>query len=131
VLYGDSVNRSLATKLAINNLIWGRMAFGVTVWPAPRLGGRVFGIDMDENPPAAYLARVIAAREVVLASGVYGTDGDARRQWLLAGLVCDCADTVAAIAAGRAGHIPKRASVSLTAFAALGAVLSALVLRGR
>ena len=126
-----SVSEALATRLAINGLIAGRMGFGVTVWPAPRLGGMAAGLDMDGNPHAAYLARVIAVREVVLASGVYATDGEARRQWLLAGLVCDCSDTFAALMSGRAGQISKRASVSLTGFALSGVVLSAIALRGR
>jgi hypothetical protein len=125
------VNQALAIKLAINALIAGRMGFGVTVWPAPRLGGKAVGLDMDGNPHAAYLARVIAVREVVLASGVCATDGDSQRQWLLAGLVCDCSDTFAALIAGRAGQIPKRASLSLTGFALSGVVLSAIALRRR
>jgi hypothetical protein len=125
------VSRTLATRLAINGLIAGRMGFGVTVWPAPRLGGKAAGLDMDGNPHAAYLARVIAVREIVLASGVWATDGDVQRQWLVAGLVCDCSDTFAALVAARAGQIPKRASVPLAGFALSGVVLSAIALRGR
>jgi hypothetical protein len=68
---------------------------------APRPVGKALRLDMAGNPQAAYLARVLAVRDVVLACGAYVTDGEVRRQWLLAGLVCDSADTLAGIAAER------------------------------
>jgi hypothetical protein len=124
-----AVNRVLASNLALNGLIWGRMTFGVAAWLAPRPVGKVVGLDMDGNPQAAYLARVLAVRDLVLAFGAYRTDGEVRRQWLLAGLVCDSADTLAGIAAGRGGYLPKRTSVSVTAFALSGVAAAAAVLR--
>jgi hypothetical protein len=126
-----AVSRALATKLALHGLIWGRMAFGLTVWPAPRAVGSRFGLDMAGNPQAAYLARVIAVRDFVLACGVLGTDGEARRQWLLAGVVSDGADTLATIAAERGGYLPKRASLPLAAVALSGVVAAAVALHER
>jgi hypothetical protein len=122
------VNRVLAGKLALNGLIWGRMSFGVAAWLAPRRVGNAVGLDMAGNPQAAYLARVLAVRDLALAWGAYGTDGEARRRWLLAGLACDSADTLAGIAAGRGGYLPKRTSVYLTAFALSGVAAAAAVL---
>lgn len=124
-----TVNRVLASKLALNGLIWGRMTFGVAAWLAPRPVGKAVGLDVAGNPQAPYLARVLAVRDLVLALGAYGTDGDAKRQWLLAGLACDSADTLAGIAAGRGGYLPKRTSLCLTGFALSGVVLAAAVLR--
>jgi hypothetical protein len=115
--------------LALHGLIWGRMTFGVAAWLAPRPVGEVLGLDMAGNPQAAYLARVLAVRDIALACGAYGTDGEARRQWLLAGMACDSADTVAGIAAGRGEYLPKRTSIYLTGFALSGVVAAAAVLR--
>lgn len=126
-----AVNQNLATNLALNGLIWGRMTFGVAAWLAPRPVGKALGLDMAGNPQAVYLARVLAVRDLVLACGAYGTDGEAQRQWLLAGLACDSADTLAGIAAGRSGYLPKRTSVYLTGFALSGVGAAATVLRGR
>jgi hypothetical protein len=124
-----AMNRALATKLALNGLIWGRMTFGVAAWLAPRPVGKALGLDVAGNPQAPYLARVLAVRDVVLACGAYGTDGEIQRQWLLAGLVSDSADTLAGIAAGRGGYLPKRTSVYLTGFALSGVAAAAAVLR--
>lgn len=121
-----AVDRLLARKLALSGLIWGRMTFGVAAWLAPRPVGRGVGLDMAGNPQAAYLARVLAVRDFVLAGGAYATSGEVQRQWLLAGLVCDSADAVAGIAAGRGGYLPKRTSFYLTGFALSGVILAAL-----
>lgn len=115
--------------LALSSLVRGRMTFGIAAWLAPRPVGRVLGLDIAGNPQAPYLARVLAVRDLVLALGARGTDGEAQRQWLLAGLACDGADTIAAIAAGRRGYLPKRTSRYLAAFALSGVALGAAVLR--
>lgn len=125
------VNRTLPSKLALNGLIWGRMTFGVAAWLAPRPLGRALGLDMAGNPQAVYVARLLAVRDLVLALGAHGTDGEAQRQWLLAGLACDGADTLAGIAGGRGGYLPKRTSVHVTAFALSGVAAAAAVLYQR
>jgi hypothetical protein len=116
-------------KLTLNGLIWGRMTFGVAAWLAPRQVGNAVGLDMSGNPQAVYLARILAVRDLVLACGALGTDGDVRRQWLLAGLACDSADTLAGVAAGRGGYLPKRTSLQLTGFALSGVASALAVLR--
>lgn len=123
-----AVNRTLVGKLVLNGLIWGRMTFGVAAWLAPRPVGRALGLDMDGNPQAVYLARVLAVRDLVLALGAHRTDDKAQRQWLLAGLVCDGADTLAGIAGGGGGYLPKRTSVHVTGFALSGVAAAAAVL---
>jgi hypothetical protein len=126
-----AVNRVLASKLALNGLIGGRMTFGIAAWLAPRPVGKALGLDMAGNPQAVYLARVLAVRDLVLACGAYATDEEVQRQWLLAGLVCDGADALAGIAGGRGGYLPKRTSAYLTGFALAGVAAAAAVLRGR
>jgi hypothetical protein len=124
-----AVNRALVSKLTLNGLIWGRMTFGVAAWLAPRPVGNAVGLDMSRNPQAVYLARILAVRDLVLACGALGTDGEVQRQWLLAGLVCDSADTLAGVAAGRDGYLPKRTSFYLTGFALSGVAAAVTVLR--
>jgi hypothetical protein len=124
-----AVSRGLLSKLTLNGLIWGRMTFGVAAWLAPRPVGNAVGLDMSGNPQAAYLARILAVRDLVLACGALGTDGEVQRQWLLAGLACDSADTLAGVAAGRGGYLPKRTSFYLTGFALSGVATAVAVLR--
>ncbi|MET0557809.1 MAG: hypothetical protein ABW065_03950 [Solirubrobacterales bacterium] len=119
------MDRGLVRKLTLSGLIWGRLTFGVAAWLAPRRVGRAVGLDMDGNPQAAYLARVLAVRDFALAAGTLVTDGEVQRQWLLAGLVCDSADALAGVAAGGGGYLPKRTSVFLTGFALSGVILGA------
>jgi hypothetical protein len=123
------VNRDFLSKLTLNGLIWGRMTFGVAAWLAPRTVGNAVGFDVSGNPQAVYLARILAVRDFVLACGALGTDGEAQSQWLLAGLVCDSADSLAGVAAGRGGYLSKRTSFYLSGFALSGVAAAVTVLR--
>jgi hypothetical protein len=104
------------------------LAIGAASWTTPRVAGRLFGLDAGANPQSPYLARLFGARDVALAWGALGTEGDARRQWLVAGLACDAADALAGIAGGRGGYLPKLTSVlvSGTALAAVALGVAAL-----
>lgn len=115
---------------ALNTVVVSRMSFGVAVWALPSPVGRAFGFDMTRNPEAPYLARLVGARDVALACGVIATEGDAQRQWLLAGVACDSADTLAAIAAGANG-LSKRTTAGLLGAALWGLVCGALALNAR
>ncbi len=106
---------------AVNALAGLRLAVGVSSWSAPRVAGSLFGLDAQANPQAPYLARLFGVRDVALAWGALSSDGDAQRQWLLAGLACDLADALAGIAGGRGGYLPKLTCVLVTG-TALGAV---------
>ncbi len=122
---GARVDQTRAT----NTLIVSRLSFGVAVWLFPRPVGRVFGLDPSGNPQMAYLARLLGTRDVTLACGLLASTGDARRQWLLAGLSSDCADVVAALCGGVGGYLPKRTAAVLTAAAVAPMVRGALALR--
>lgn len=77
------------------------MSFGIAIWAFPGPVGKAFGVDMTRDPLASYLSRLMGARDVALAWELLVTEGDAQRKWLLTCMVCDAADTLAAIAAGR------------------------------
>jgi hypothetical protein len=98
-----------------------RTVVGASAWLAPNFSGKLFGLDPDANPQAAYLARLFGIRDIALAAGTQNSNGAARKLWLQAGLACDAADAAAAMLAGRNGTLPK-VSVVLTAGAAVAAL---------
>lgn len=116
-------SRDVTQKNAVSALAGIRMAIGVASWTTPRLAGRLFGLDARANPQSPYLARLFGVRDVALAWGALSSEGDTRRQWLTAGLACDVADTLAGVAGGRGGYLPKLTSVLVS-----GTALSAVVL---
>ena len=112
----------------ITSLAGLRLVVGVTSWAMPRVAGKLFGLDATANPQAPYLARLFGVRDIALAWGALNTTGDTQRQWLLAGLACDAADTVAGIAGGGGGYLPRATSVLVTGTALSAAVLGAAAL---
>jgi hypothetical protein len=66
---------------------------------------------------------------VVLAAGLQLSSGQSRRLWLQLGIVCDTADTVAGLLAGRGGEISKKSTILVTAPALLGIGLGCVALR--
>lgn len=115
-------------KNAINALVGLRLVVGVLSWLAPRPAGKLFGLDSKGNPQAPYLARLFGARDIALAYGAVSSEGEHQRQWLTVGMACDVADSVAGIAGGRRGYLPKFASVLVTATAVGAAALGAVAL---
>lgn len=111
-------------------LVGVRGAIGVGAWTAPRLSGRLFGLDPEANPQAAYLGRLFGVRDAVLAVGVATNAGKQRAQWLQLGVVCDLADAVAGVLAGRRGELPPQATVMVTATALVAAGLGIAALQG-
>ena len=115
-------------KSALNALVGVRLAVGFASWLTPRPAGKLFGLDVPANPQAPYLARLFGARDVALAWGALSSEGDARRQWLLAGLACDAADALAGFAGMRSGYLPKLTSVLVTGTALSAVALGAVAL---
>lgn len=70
-------------------------------WVAPRISGRLFGLDVPGNPQAPYLARLFGVRDAALAYGLHSTQGAARVQWLKVGIARDLADALAGLFASR------------------------------
>ncbi len=101
-------------------LIGLRSSIGAGAWIAPRLAGRLFGLDAVANPQLPYVGRLFGVRDVALAAGLGLSSGQSRRLWLQLGIVCDAADAVAGILAGRGGQISKLSTALVTAPALLG-----------
>lgn len=120
----------MASEQAISSLVGLRAAVGAGAWVAPRISGRMFGLDVPGNPQAPYLARLFGARDVALAYGVQSSTGAQRAQWLKVGIACDLADALAGISAGRRGELPGFATVLVTATALGAAALGIAALQG-
>src|SRR3954468_22264232 len=105
-----------------------RAQIGASAWLAPNLTGKLFGLDPDSNPQAAFLARLFGVRDLALAAGTFGSTGESRTQWLRLGVACDLADAAAAYLAGRNGTVPRHAAVLAggTPIAAAGLGVAAL-----
>ncbi|MTD45304.1 hypothetical protein GKE82_13660 [Conexibacter sp. W3-3-2] len=98
-----------------------RIAVGVGAFVAPNTLGKLFGMDVDANPQASYMARLFGARDVALAVGTNATTGPSRATWIKIGVLTDAADVVSAVLGGRDGSLPKTTAV-LGGLTAAGAV---------
>jgi hypothetical protein len=121
----------MSNEQVVQGLVSLRGAVGAGAWLAPRLSGRLFGLDPDANPQAPYLGRLFGVRDVALAVGLSTSSGEQRSQWLRMGIVCDLADAAAGLLAGRRGELPKRATVLVTATALAAAGLGIAVLQDK
>lgn len=106
-----------------------RIGIGAVAWLTPNLAARLFGLDSAGNPQAPYLARLFGIRDLALGAGTLVTEGEARRSWLTSGLVCDVADTAAALLGRRAGYLSTPVTVLLTVPALSGVALGVIALR--
>ena len=120
----------MANDQAISSLVGVRTAIGVGAWVAPRISGRLFGLDVPGNPQAPYLARLFGVRDAALAYGVQNSSGAQRAQWLKIGIACDLADALAGIFAGRRGELPGFTTVLVTTTAIGAAALGVAALQG-
>ena len=99
-----------------------RTSIGVGSLLAPRLTGKLFGIDVAYNPAAVYLARLFGARELFMVAPFFMEDAEELQAYALqAGVAVDAADVVAAGAAGVRRSLTVRAATmaALTAAAAV------------
>lgn len=120
----------MANEPTVQGLIAIRGAVGAGAWLAPRLSGRLFGLDPDANPQAPYLGRLFGVRDAALAFGLSTSTGPHRSQWLRIGIVCDLADAAAGVLAGRRGELPKAATILVTATALAAAAMGIVALQG-
>jgi hypothetical protein len=114
---------------AINALTGIRASVGAGAWIAPRVTGRLFGLDAVANPQLPYLGRLFGVRDVALAAGLQLSSGESLRLWLQLGIACDAADCLAGLLAGATGSISGRSTVLVTAPALLGIGLGVVALQ--
>jgi uncharacterized membrane protein YfcA len=98
-----------------------RLAIGVGAIVAPRVTGKLFGIDADANPAAPYLARIFGAREVYMATPfLMPAPGLDEAELASRAVPVDALDSAAALVAGLRGYLPWRAAIPAAAAGALG-----------
>lgn len=119
----------MANDQAIQGLVGVRSAIGIGSSVAPGLTGRLFGLDMANNPQALYLARLFGIRDVALGYGLSTSGGAERALWLRIGIACDLADALAGVFAGRRGQLPPFAAVLVTGTALGAAALGVAALQ--
>lgn len=106
-----------------------RLAVGVGSWTTPNLSARLFGLDADGNPQAPYLARLFGVRDVALAVGPLRARRKAQENWIELGIVCDAADTVAALLGAGKGYLSPRTTAMVAAPAIAATALGVVALR--
>ncbi|RAY15516.1 hypothetical protein DPM19_06845 [Actinomadura craniellae] len=99
-------------------MAWSRVALGTASFLAPAVTARLLGLGQGADPGRDQLARMFAAREIVLGAGYLISKESGRRTWARLGLVVDALDTVAGLK-GRSS-LPFRAVAGITG-AAVGA----------
>ncbi|HEX4109649.1 MAG TPA: hypothetical protein VHX88_16040 [Solirubrobacteraceae bacterium] len=114
----------------IGNLAAARVAIGAGSWLAPALAGRAFGLDVEGNPQAPYIARLFGVRDAALGYGLLTSEGAERRRWLMIGIACDLADTLAGVQTLRDGTLPRLSGVLVTATALAAAGMGVAALQG-
>lgn len=106
-----------------------RLAIGFGAWLAPRLTSRVMGLDPDSNPQSPYLVRLLGIRDLALAVGLNRSRGEARKLLIQLGILCDGADALAGLIAGRRRYLNRFVSCVVTAMALIGTAMGVRVLK--
>lgn len=107
-----------------------RTALGVSTLVAPRIAGKAFLLDPDDNPQLPALSRMWGIRNLSLAAGMYAASGANRSQWWRLQPAVDALDFLAIAVEWRRGSVPHPAA-ALMAGTALGATaLGALSVAG-
>jgi hypothetical protein len=97
---------------------------------APRVTGRVFGLEPDINPVSPYLARLFGARAAWLGTEILLSESDgARRQVIRRHMAIDAADLAATAMGWQRGYLSRR-GVLLTGLGAVTAIGLALLAAG-
>ena len=101
-------------------LLAARTALGISTLLAPRIAGKAFFLDPDDNPQLPVIGRMWGIRNLSLAAGMYAATGANRAQWWRLQPAVDALDFLAIAAEWRRGSIPGPAA-ALMAGTAIGA----------
>lgn len=111
-------------------LFGARTALGVSTLLAPRLAGKSFLLEPDDNPQLPAIGRMWGIRNLSLAAGMYGATGTNRAQWWRLQVAVDVLDFLAIATEWRRGALPAPAATLMGATALLATALGALSLAG-
>lgn len=113
----------------IGLLTSGRAAIGAGAWIAPRLAGRLFGVNPQANRQLSFVVRLFAVRDLALAAGLQLSSPGAKKLWLQMGILSDAGDGLAAILGARRGELSTASAVLVSAAALSGAGLGIAALQ--
>ncbi len=97
-----------------------RTLLGISPLLAPRIAGKTFLLDPDDNPQLRVIGRIWGIRNLSLAAGIDAATGANRAQWWRLQPAVDVLDFLAIAAEWRRGSIPGPGA-TLMAGTALGA----------
>jgi hypothetical protein len=104
-------------------LLVARATLGASTLLAPRLAGRVFFLDPEQNPQLPVIGRMWGIRNLSLAAGMYGASGASRAQWWQLQPAIDVLDFSVIVAEWRRGAVPSPAAVLMAGTALLATAL--------
>ena len=111
-------------------LLAARTALGISTLLAPRLAGRAFLLDPDDNPQLAVIGRMWGIRNLSLAAGMYAASGPNRAQWWRLQPAVDALDFLAIATEWRRGSVPGPAAALMAATALVATTLGARSVAG-
>jgi hypothetical protein len=109
----------------VTGLSLGRIAVGAISFARPGVAATMFGLDIENNPQAPYLARLFGSREIALGTATLLARGSTRRNLLLAGIGVDLADAATGVLGIQDKSVSTRTGAMLIG-PAVGAVLAGL-----
>jgi hypothetical protein len=107
-------------------LLAARTALGLSALLAPRLAGRAFFLDPEENPQLPVIGRMWGIRNLSLAAGMYGATGASRGQWWRLQPAIDALDFLVIVAEWRRQALPAPAAGLMAGTALFATALGAL-----
>jgi hypothetical protein len=111
-------------------LLAARTALGISTLLAPRLAGKSFLLDPDDNPQLPVIGRMWGVRNLSLAAGMYAATGPSRAQWWRLQPAVDALDFLAIATEWRRGSVPGPAAALMAATALGATALGALSVEG-
>jgi hypothetical protein len=101
---------ALPATRAGRTLLAARTALGLSGLLAPRLAGKAFFLDPEDNPQLPVIGRMWGIRNLSLAAGMYGATGTSRTQWWRLQPAVDALDFLVIAAEWRRGAVPGPAA---------------------
>ena len=111
-------------------LLGARTTLGISTLLAPRLAGKAFFLDPDDNPQLPVIGRMWGIRNLMLAAGMYGATGTNRAQWWRLQPAVDALDFAAIVTEWRRGAHPGPAAGLMAGTALVATALGALSVPG-
>ena len=121
---------ALPSSPAGRALLGARAALGISTLLAPRLAGKAFFLDPDDNPQLPVIGRMWGIRNLSLAAGMYAAAGANRAQWWRLQPAVDSLDFLAIAMEWRRGAVPGPAAALMAATALGATTLGVLSVRG-